>query len=205
MTKKLKTIAILASGNGSNAENIVKAVKTRKLKAHIALIFSDKRKAKVLKRAEKLNIPYVSFEPKDFKSKKEYEKVLIKLLKAEKIDYVVLAGYMQILSKEFISAYKNRIINIHPSLLPAFKGAEAIKDAYQYGVRVSGATVHFVVPEVDSGPIILQKTVEIKKGESLARFEDKIHKAEYEILPQALRLVLEGKTKLKANKVTINK
>ncbi len=201
MTKKLKTIAILASGNGANAENIILSIKKRKLKAHLAFVFSDKPKAKVLTRAKKLGVPFYSFDPKEFKNKKAYENQLLKLLKSEKVDYVILAGYMRILSTAFIKAFKNRIINIHPSLLPSFKGAFSIKDAYQYGVKVSGVTVHYVVPEVDSGPIIDQATVELKSKDSLAQFEKRIHEAEYEIFPKALKNVFEGKIKLKGNKV----
>ncbi|MBI4970683.1 MAG: phosphoribosylglycinamide formyltransferase [Candidatus Omnitrophica bacterium] len=201
----MKTIAILASGNGTNAENIARAIQKKKVKASLALIFSNKRDAKVLDRAKKLNVPYVSFEVKDFESREAYESQLIKLLQAEKVDVIVLAGYMLLVGDAFIQAFKNRILNIHPSLLPAFKGTHAIQEAYDYGVRVSGVTVHFVEPALDSGPIILQKEVPLRDGESVQDFESRIHKVEYELYPKALQLVVSDKCSVRGRKVIIKK
>lgn len=202
---KSKTIAILASGNGTNAENIIRQIQKGKVKARLAFVFSNRRDAKVIQRAKNLKAPYISFEVKDFKDRKEYESQLLKLLKKEKVEVIVLAGYMLLLGDEFIRTYKNRILNIHPSLLPAFKGTQAIQDAYNYGVRVSGVTVHFVAPEMDSGPIVLQKEVPLLNGESVQEFEKRIHEAEYELYPKALQLVLDGKCRLKGRRVTIIK
>ncbi len=199
----MKTIAILASGNGTNAENIVRAIQKGKVKAKLAFIFSNKTDAKVLDRARKLKAPYVAFEVKEFKSRQEYEKTLLALLRKEKVDVIVLAGYMLLLGDDFVRTYKNRILNIHPSLLPAFKGTHAIQDAYSYGVRVSGVTVHFVEPALDSGPIILQKEVPLRNGEKLKDFEKRIHEVEYELYPRALKLVLEGKCWVKGRTVII--
>lgn len=199
----MKTIAILASGNGSNAENIIRAVQSRKIKAHVAFVFSNKRDAKVLDRVKRLKVPYVAFEMKDFKTREVYEAQLIKLLKLEKVDVIILAGYMLLLGDAFTKAFKNRILNIHPSLLPSFKGTHAIQEAYEYGVRVSGVTVHFVEPALDSGPIILQKEVVIKDGESLQSFEKRIHEVEYELYPKALQLVLDGKCVMRGRRVII--
>jgi len=201
----MKTIAILASGNGTNAENIVRAIQKKKLRARLAFIFSNRRDAKVIERAKKLNVPYLCFEVKDFDSREEYEAVLLKQLKREKVDVIVLAGYMLLLGDKLIQTFKNRIINIHPSLLPSFKGTHAIQDAFNYGVRVSGVTVHFVAPELDSGPIILQKEVPLLDGERVSDFEKRIHEVEYELYPKALQLVIEGKCKIKGRKVIITK
>ncbi|MBI4398083.1 MAG: phosphoribosylglycinamide formyltransferase [Candidatus Omnitrophica bacterium] len=192
-SKTLPAIAILASGNGSNAENIIRAVEAKKLRARIAFVFSNKRTAKVLDRARCLGVPYVSFEVKDFKSRAEYERALLLFLKKERVDFIILAGYMLLLGNPFTRKYKNRIVNIRPSLLPAFKGTHAIRDAHEYGVRVSGVTVHYVVPELDSGPIILQQAVTLRPGESLHSFEKRIHQAEYELYPEALKKVLGQK------------
>ena len=199
----MKTIAILASGNGTNAENLVRAIQKRKIKARLAFIFSNRKDAQVLSRAKRLKVPYISFEAQDFKSREAYEKELMKLLKKDKVDVIVLAGYMLLLGDAFIRTYKNRIINIHPSLLPAFKGTHAIRDAYDYGVRVSGVTVHFVQPALDSGPIILQKEVPMIDGEAVRNFEKRIHQMEYELYPKALQLVLDGRCKLKGRRVII--
>jgi len=199
----MKTIAILASGNGSNAENIIRAVQSKKIKAQIAFVFSNKRDAKVLERAKRLKVPYVAFEMKDFKTREAYEAQLIKFLKLEKVDVIVLAGYMLLLGSAFLRAYKNKIINIHPSLLPSFKGTHAIQEAFEYGVRVSGVTVHFVEPALDSGPIILQKEVPLQNGEKLQDFEKRIHKVEHELYPKALQLVLDGKCVLRGRRVIL--
>jgi len=202
--KKIKTICILASGNGSNAENLIINIEKGKVSADVGFVFSDHRDAAVLNRAKKLKVSYISFEPEEFKTRKAYEKALIQLVSQEKIDYVVLAGYMRVLSDTFVKTFRNRIINIHPSLLPAFKGVKSIERAFNYGVRLSGVSVHFVVPEVDSGPLILQKEVALLQTDTLKQFEKKIHKAEYAIFPKALNLVLNGKCKIRGKKVIIS-
>ncbi len=205
MKKKLKNIAILASGNGTNAENIIRSIKKGRIRANLAFVFSNKKQAKVLERAKQLNVPYVSFGIKDFASRKQYDLKLLELLKKSKVDLIVLAGYMLLLDDKFFKYYKNQIINIHPSLLPAFKGTQAIRDAYDYGCRVSGVTVHFVEPDLDSGPVILQKEVPIRNGESMQEFEKNIHQTEYELYPKALNLVLNGKCLVKGRRVIIKK
>ena len=183
----MKTIAILASGNGSNAENII-----RKVKAKVAFVFSDHRDAKVLGRAKRLKVPYVSFELKDFESKDAYESKLALLLKKENVDLIVLAGYMRILSDRFVKSFPKKIINIHPSLLPEFKGTtHAIREAFQAGVKKSGVTVHYVIPELDSGPVILQEAVPRLKSDTLAQFEKRIHKKEFELYPKAIKEILK--------------
>lgn len=205
MPPKLKTIAILASGNGTNAENLIRHIRAGKVKARVAFIFSDRRQARVLERAKRLGVPFISFEPKEFSSKEEYESKLIEIIKKDKVDVIVLAGYMRLLTDQFVRQFRNRILNIHPSLLPAFKGTQAIHEAYEYGVRVSGVTVHFVAPEVDSGAIIQQKEVPLRDGETLEHFEQRIHEMEYELYPKALNLVLKGKCRIKGRKVIIKR
>lgn len=150
----------------------------------------DNPKAYALKRAAKFDIPIVLLSPKHFKDRKDYEKIIVRILKLEKIDLVVLAGFMRILTPYFVGAYSNRIVNIHPSLLPAFKGAHAIRDAFEAGVKETGVTVHHVIPAVDAGKPILRRKVKISKSDTLASLEKKIHAVEHTLYPQAIRLAL---------------
>ncbi|MFA6281378.1 MAG: phosphoribosylglycinamide formyltransferase, partial [Candidatus Omnitrophota bacterium] len=172
-------IAILASGNGSNFEAIAKAVKQGDIKANIKLLLTDKENAFARKRAARFNIPELFIDPRKFSSRLDYDKEILKLLKKEKIDLIVLAGFMRILGHDFVKSFKNKILNIHPALLPAFKGGDAIRMAYNYGNKITGVTVHFVNEKVDNGPIILQEAVCIKKGVSLSELEKKIHNIEH--------------------------
>jgi phosphoribosylglycinamide formyltransferase 1 len=197
-------IAVLASGNGSNFQAIANVVKNKKLKGvSIALLLTDKEKAFARTRADKLGISQVFVNPRGFSSRKVFDKKLIELLAQERIDLVVLAGYMRILSPEFVRKFKNRIMNIHPALLPSFKGAHAIKDAYNYGVKITGVTVHFVDEKVDHGPIILQQEVRVKKGESRADLEMRIHRVEHKLYPEAIKLFAQKKLKVKNRRVEI--
>ena len=166
--------AVFASGHGGNLQAIINAVKKKQIKSRLALIFSDKAEAYALARAKKSKIPTLCVSPKTFSSREDFDRVIVERLKAEQIDYVVLAGYMRLLSPYFIKQYADRIINIHPSLLPAFKGTHAIKDAFEYGVKVTGVTVHFVVDEMDAGEIIAQEVVAVKPTDTLERLEKKI-------------------------------
>ena len=147
--ENLKNIAVLASGNGSNFQAIVEAVKRGKIKAQLKLLVSDNPEAYCLQRAAKAKVKAFIADRRDFSAKGDFEEQIILKLKSEKIGLIVLAGFMRLLSAEFIRKYRGRILNIHPSLLPAFKGARAIKDAFDYGAKVSGVTVHFVDEETD--------------------------------------------------------
>jgi len=184
-------VAILASGKGSNFEALVKAVKKQKIKVKVKLLICDKEKAFVRKRAKKLKIPQKFVNPNDFKSRALFDKELVKILHKERIELILLAGYMRILLPHFVKNFKNKIINIHPSLLPAFRGTRSIERAYKRGCKKTGVTVHFVDEKVDHGQIILQESLEIKKGESLKRLEERIHKLEHKLYPKALKLILE--------------
>ena len=201
----MKNIAIFASGRGSNFSAIVSAVKKGKLKVRVGLLVCDKKLAPVLSKAKKAKVKSLLIDRKDFKSKSDFEKEIIKHLSKNKIDLIVLAGFMRILGKDLIRAYKNRIINIHPTLLPSFKGAHAIKDAFEARVPFTGVTVHFIDEEVDHGPIILQESVEIKKSDTLESLEAKIHKVEHKIYPKVIRLFCEGRLKFRRGKVIIRK
>ncbi|MFV0558537.1 MAG: phosphoribosylglycinamide formyltransferase [Enterococcus sp.] len=183
-------VAIFASGNGSNFEAIAQSFSSGQIKGELALVFSDKPDAFVLERAEKWGITHASFSPKDFASKKAYEAELIKLLASFEIEFVVLAGYMRIIGPQLLAAFPKRIVNIHPSLLPAFPGLHGIKDAYDYGVKVTGVTVHYVDNGVDTGPIIAQAALTVEAEETVAELEARIHQIEHEIYPATLAKIL---------------
>lgn len=195
--------AVFASGNGGNFQAIINAVKARKVKAKCVLVFSNKSDAYVLERARKAKVATLTLNPHDFKTREEFDREVIGQLKLVNVDFIVLAGYMRLLSSHFINQYENRIINIHPSLLPAFKGAHALKDAFDAGVKVTGVSVHFVVNEVDAGPIIAQEPVAISPKDTLETLEAKIHKVEHKLYPQAVDLFARGKLTIKGNKVII--
>ena len=191
-----KNIAVFASGNGTNLQAIIDNIAAGKLKARIALVVSDQRGAFALKRAQRAGINTLYLDPKGFKTKQDYEKFIIERLKKENVELVALAGFMRILSPFFIKKYKNRILNIHPALLPAFKGAHAIRDAYRYGVKVTGVTVHFVDEKVDHGPIILQGSETVSgsaEPESVRELEKRIHKLEHKMYSAAIGKVLSGR------------
>ncbi|MBU1863134.1 MAG: phosphoribosylglycinamide formyltransferase [Candidatus Omnitrophica bacterium] len=201
----MKRLAIFVSGRGTNMDNIIRCVKKRKIKADVALVFSDVQKAPALINAKRYGIDTVFVNPKKYKDKKAFEITIIQKLRKRCVDFIVLAGYMRILSPYIIKSYKNKILNVHPALLPSFRGANGIKDAYDYGVKVTGVTVHFVTEELDDGPIIIQKAFSVKEGESIASVEKRIHELEYELYPQAINLVLKNKLIIKGRKVYTKK
>lgn len=183
-------VAILASGNGSNFEALAHQFQAGLLPGELAFVFSDHHDAYVLERARRLNVRAFSFEVKEFENKAAYEEALLQLLQEQQIDLIVLAGYMRIIGQTLLSHYSNRILNIHPSLLPSFPGLHGIKDAYEYGVKVTGVTVHLVDDGVDTGPIIAQEPVMILPEDSLESLEEKIHQTEHRLYPKVLRDVL---------------
>lgn len=200
----MKNIAVFASGRGTNFSAIIRAAKKGIIKARIALLISDNPQAGAIARAKRAGVKVVVVKREDFSSRSEFEKEIIGRLKTEKIDLVVLAGFMRIVGPDLINTYKNRIINIHPALLPSFKGAHGIKDAFDYGVKLTGVTVHFVDEKMDHGPIILQAAVKITGEDALESLEAKIHKLEHKIYPEAIRLFLDGRLRVEDRKVKIS-
>jgi len=197
-------IAVFCSGRGTNLQAIINAVKNKKLKkVKIALVVCDNPKAYALIRAKKARIKNIIVERGNFNSKSEFEKEIIRHLRKEKIELLVLAGFMQIVGPALLNNYKNRILNIHPALLPSFKGAHGIKDAFDYRVKVTGITVHFVDKDMDHGPIILQEAVLIKEKDTLESLEERIHKAEHKLYPKAIGLFVSRRLKIAARKVKI--
>jgi phosphoribosylglycinamide formyltransferase-1 len=197
----MKNIAVFASGRGSNFEAIVRAARNNRLRCNISLLVCDKPDAPVIAKAQKAKVEVALFVRKDFSCKEDFERAIISRLRSAKIELIVLAGFMRMLSPLLVCEYRDRIINIHPALLPAFKGEQAIRDAFDYGVRWTGVTVHMVDEEMDHGPVILQEPVEIKKSDTLETLEARIHRVEHQIYPEAIRLMLKGKLRIAGRKV----
>ena len=179
-------IAVFASGRGTNFAAIIRAVKRGKIKANLSLLVCDNPHAGAIGRAKRAGIKVAMVKREDFASKKDFEDKIIQHLEENNIDLIVLAGFMRILSPDLVARYKNKILNIHPALLPSFKGAQAILDAFEYGVKVTGVTVHFVDEKMDHGPIILQQAVKIEEEDTLESLEAKIHKIEHKLYPQVI-------------------
>ena len=196
-------IAVLCSGNGTNLQAIIDSVKSGYIPAEIALVVSDNKDAHALVRAKEAGIETVVLAAKDYKSREDYDKEIVKRLKKKDISLVALAGYMRILSPYFIREYKDRIINVHPALLPFFKGSHGIMDALESGSKVTGVTVHFVNEKLDDGPIILQKPVDIKDNDTEETLLDRVHKEEHRIYPEAIKLFVLGKLKIEGRRVRV--
>lgn len=197
-------VAVLISGRGSNLKSILEAEKKNLLgEAEVAAIISDNPLAHGLKYAKEYKKQSVIIDFSKFKSKNDFEQKLISVLENAQIELIVLAGFMRILSPAFIDLFRNKIINIHPSLLPSFPGLNAQKQAFDFGVKISGCTVHFVTEEIDAGPIILQKAIEIENDDTEESISSKILSWEHILLPQAIKLFSEKKMILRNNKVKV--
>ena len=196
-------IAVFASGRGSNFAALARAMKKGKIQANLSLLVCDNPKASVIGRARRAGIRVALVKREDFATRNDFEQKIIQHLEENDIGLIVLAGFMRILGPDLVIRYKDRILNIHPALLPAFKGAHAIKDAFDYGVKVTGVSVHFVDEKMDHGPIILQAPVEIEETDTLESLEARIHKVEHKIYPKAIKLFIEGKLKLEGRKIRI--
>ena len=196
-------IAVLCSGSGTNLQAIIDAVKSGYIPAKIALVVSDNKDAFALTRAKNAGIETLVLNPKEFKTREAFDREIVQNLEKKKVGLVVLAGFMRLMSPYFIKEYKNKIINIHPALLPSFKGTHGIKDALEYGVKVTGPTVHFVDEKLDNGAIILQKSVEVKDDDTEDTLLERVHKEEHKIYPEAIRLFAEGRIKIEGRKVKI--
>ncbi|MHB1286265.1 MAG: phosphoribosylglycinamide formyltransferase [Leptospirales bacterium] len=186
-------LAIFASGSGTNFEAIVRAIREGKLpRLRPALLVCDRVGAPVLERALRMGVPTLQISPGSFSGKKAYEEKILENLRERRIDCIALAGYMRLVGPVLIEAFPNRILNIHPSLLPAFPGLHAQRQAIEYGVKVSGVTVHYVDLEMDHGPVIVQKAVPVSNGDSEETLSARIREAEHEAYVEALRLHSEG-------------
>ncbi len=197
-------IGVLGSGNGSNFQAIVDAIESGQLKnVEVALVLSDVENAKILERARKHKIPAKYIAPGQFKTKlePEIEEAYIQALKEAQVEWVVLAGFMRVIKSKMLHAFPYQIVNIHPSLLPAFRGLEAWKQALDYGAKVTGCTVHIVNMDVDGGPIILQGVVPIEDHDTPETLHQRIHKMEHTLYPQALQLLADDKVTLRGRRI----
>jgi len=192
-------IVILGSGRGSNAEALLKAEASKKLgAAKIAAVISDVEDARILSLGQKFKVPAIYVDPgqKGARLADEAEDAFIERIQSFSPRLIVLAGFMRILSAKFIETFEGQVINLHPSLLPSFKGATGIQDAFDYGVKITGCTVHWVTPALDAGPIVDQKEVRIEDSDTVDLLAKKIHIAEHVLLPDVVARLSKGKIKL---------
>ncbi len=199
----MRRIGVLVSGRGTNLQALLDAESRGELSGQIVVVICNKKQAFALERARKVGVPTILVTKSEFPDREEFDKQVAEILRSYKVDLVVLAGYMRILTEQFISEFEKRIINVHPSLLPAFKGVKAQWQAIDYGARVSGCSTHFVTFEMDSGPIILQKAVPIfpeDTGETLA---ERILPVEHRILVKSVQLYCEDKLRIDGHQVII--
>ena len=200
-----KRVAIFVSGSGTNMENVARRAQSGEINCEIALVVCDNPNAFALERTRRLGLENFVIERKNFKSKAEFDAKITEKLTEKKVDFILLAGFMRILGPEFVRAWRWRILNIHPSLLPKYASAQAIKDAFEAKEQETGVTIHFVDEGVDSGPIILQKRVPIKFIDTFETLEARVHETEYQLYPEAIRLFLAGKLVVDGKRVRIVK
>ncbi|MDR1605070.1 MAG: phosphoribosylglycinamide formyltransferase [Gracilibacteraceae bacterium] len=198
-------VGVLASGRGSNLQALIGAVKTGTPAVKLVGVASDKAEAEALRRAEKAGLPARAFPPAFFGSRREQERALEFWFEELEADLLVLAGYMRILSEDFIRGVGCPIINIHPALLPAFPGLHPQRRALEAGVRYSGCTVHFVDAGMDTGPIILQQTVPVYEADTEESLSERILREEHLLLPEAVRLIAAGKVRQEGRRVRIER
>jgi phosphoribosylglycinamide formyltransferase 1 len=198
-------IGVLISGSGTNLQAIIDAVEAKKLDAKIELVLSNKADAYGLVRAQNHGIPIEVLEHKSFPSREAYDQTVVDLLRGRNVELVVLAGFMRLLSPVFVKAYSNRIMNIHPALLPAFPGLHVQKKAVEHGVRFSGCTVHFVNEECDEGPIIIQAVVPVFADDTDETLAARILAQEHRIYPRAIQLYAEGRLHIVGRKVLVDR
>ena len=198
-------LGVMASGRGSNLQSILDAIEKGTVPARVSVVITDKPEAKALDRARAAGIPAVCVNRKEYDSRESFEHALIEVLRAHGVELVVLAGFMRILTSVFVQAFKQRILNIHPSILPSFTGADAHSLVLEYGAKVSGCTVHFVDEGMDTGPIILQATVPVMEDDDHDSLAARVLVEEHKIYPEAIRLYAEGRLTIEGRKVRIDR
>jgi len=197
--QNLPQLGILASGNGSNFQAIATAINEHKICAQIGVVIYNNPHAFVQLRAQKLGIPAVLLDHRQFASREDLDYAILQTLQKYHIDLVIMAGWMRIVTPVLISAYSDRILNIHPSLLPSFPGNRAVQQALDYGVKITGCTVHLVIPEVDRGKILAQAAVSVLPDDTVETLQNRIHAVEHEIYPQAIAEYLSEIRATKSN------
>jgi len=202
VTDRLR-LGVLVSGRGSNLQAILEACARPGFPAQVAVVVSDRRAAPALERAARAGVPARLLDPKDHADRTAYDAAVARALEEHRVELVCLAGWMRILTPAFVGAWKGRIMNIHPSLLPAFPGLAAQRQALEHGVKVAGATVHFVDEGVDTGPIILQACVPVREDDTEETLSARILAEEHRLYPEAIRLFAEGRLRIQGRRVTI--
>jgi phosphoribosylglycinamide formyltransferase-1 len=198
-----KNISFLVSGRGSNFQALAEKIQNGYIKAEIKAVISDKGDAPVLEKAEKMGIKSFFIDPKKFSSRESHEREILHILHEVETDLIVAAGYMRLLTPVFIEPFRNRIINIHPSLLPAFPGKDAQAQAVEHGVKIAGCTCHFIDEGTDTGPIIMQAAVDVTQVDTAATLSQKILEQEHKILSECVKLFCEDRIKIENRKVYI--
>jgi phosphoribosylglycinamide formyltransferase 1 len=197
-------IAVLISGSGTNLQSIIDAIEAKELDAKIEVVLSNRADAYGLVRAKKHGIPVEVLDHKRFPSREAFDQAVVDILRARGVELVVLAGFMRLFSPVFVSAYSNRIMNIHPALLPAFPGLHVQKKAVEHGVRFSGCTVHFVNDACDEGPIIIQAVVPVFPDDTEESLASRILAQEHRIYPRAIQLYSEGRLRIEGRRVFVD-
>lgn len=197
-------LGVMISGSGTNLQAVIDACSSGQIKARVAVVISNKADAYGLERARAGGIPAVHIDPAAYADIRKYNHALRETLEHYGTRLVVMAGYMRLLGREVLQAFPGAVINLHPALLPAFPGSSAIKDAFEYGVKITGVTVHFADEEFDRGPIIVQEAVRIEEADTLTSLESKIHAAEHRLLPEAIGLIADGRVQLVGRVVHIS-
>lgn len=196
-------VAVLASGRGTNLQALMDAAELGRLDARILCVFSDREEAGALDRARRHGVEALHLSPKAYPTREVYDAAVVQLLRARQVELICLAGYMRILTPTFLRAFPNRIMNIHPSLLPAFPGLHAQEQAVEHGVRYSGVTVHFVDEGVDTGPIIQQRVVPVVEDDTAETLAARILEQEHQIYPECVQLYAEGRLEVVGRKVCV--
>jgi phosphoribosylglycinamide formyltransferase 1 len=193
--KTLARLGVMASGSGSNFEAIVQAIESGDLQAEVPVLIYNNPNAAVVERAQRLGVPTVCLNHREFDSREALDAAIVQVLQAYGVNWVVMAGWMRIVTPVLINAFPNQILNIHPSLLPSFKGGRAIEQAFESGVKITGCTVHYVVPEVDSGAIIMQAAVPILATDTLKDLQQRLQAQEHKIYPRAIAIAIQERRK----------
>jgi len=201
--KKRARLGVLISGSGTNLQAIIDASRDGSLDADVAVVISNQEAAYGLERARKAHVPAVWVDRTAYTHFSDYNHAIRIALEEHEVDWVVMAGYMRLLGKEVLDAFPNHVVNIHPALLPSFAGASGIRDAFEWGVKVTGVTVHFANERFDDGPIIAQETVRIEDDDTVESLEGKIHEVEHRLYPQALQLLVQGRVQVEGRRTRI--
>ena len=201
---KKKVVSFLVSGRGSNFKAIAEKISSGEINAVFGILITNNKEAKALNTADKMGITSFVVDPASFKTREDHEKAMIQLFKKYNTELIVAAGYMRILTPYFVKKYKNRIMNIHPALLPSFPGVDAQKQAFRKGVKITGCTTHFVDEGTDTGPIIMQAAVAVLENDTIETLSSRILNEEHKIFPASVKLFCENRLVVKENKVFVN-